>query len=228
MIRILAVIPARGGSKGLPGKNLLPLGGKPLIAWTIEQALASQRITDTVVSTDCEQIATVARKYGAQVPFLRPADLATDVAPTEPVMRHALSYMESGRDRYDAVMLLQPTSPVRLPGTIDRAVAQFQAADADSLCGVVETHGFFWQKDPVRATYDPGNRPRRQDIPRHDRRFRENGSLYITKRDVFVERNSRLAGSITLFEMDEREGWEIDSQTDFAVIRALIEEDFTA
>ncbi len=224
MHRILAVIPARGGSKGIPRKNLLPLGGKPLIAWSIEQALASTGVTDTVVSTDCEEIAAVASRYGAQVPFLRPADLATDAAATEPVMQHALAQMEHRAGRYDAIMLLQPTSPIRLPTTIDKAVAQFLASGADSLCGVVESHAFFWQKDPVRASYDPANRPRRQDIPPQARRYRETGSLYITQRDIFVERNNRLAGSITLFEMDEREGWEIDSHTDLAVLRALIEE----
>ncbi len=223
MSRILAVIPARGGAKGVPGKNLRPLAGTPLIVWSIEQALATRGVTDTVVSTDDEAIADVARAAGARVPFLRPAELATDVAPTEPTMRHALEEMEQSEGAYDAVMLLQPTSPLRHAGTLDRAIAQFAASGADSLLGVVESHAFFWQDgDPPRASYDYRNRPRRQDIAEADRRYRETGSLYITRRDAFMAENNRLAGTVTLFRMDESEGWEIDSLTDFAVLEALM------
>ena len=227
-MRVLAIIPARGGSKGVPGKNLRPLAGKPLITWSIEQALAAERVADTVVSTDDPHIADVARSAGARVPFLRPAELATDTAPTEPVMRHALEMMESREGSYDAVLLLQPTSPLRLRGTIDRAIDEFQASGADSLLGVVESHAFFWQRDPVRAMYDYRNRPRRQDIAPADRRFRETGSLYLTRRDDFLAENNRLAGRVALFEMNDCEGWEIDTIADFAVLDALIREELAA
>jgi CMP-N,N'-diacetyllegionaminic acid synthase len=225
MSRILAIIPARAGSKGVPGKNLRPLAGKPLILWTIEQALAAKRLSDVVVSTDSEEIAAFARAAGALAPFLRPPELATDEAATEPAMRHALGQMEQRGDPYDAVMLLQPTSPLRLPGTIDRAIEAFNTSGADSLLGVVANHAFFWQTDPIRASYDPANRPRRQDIAPSDRRYRETGSIYLTRRDAFLEDGNRLAGNIALFEMDEREGWEVDTLTDFAVLETLMHEE---
>jgi N-acylneuraminate cytidylyltransferase len=221
-MRVLAIIPARGGSKGVPGKNLRALGGLPLIAWSIRSALAAEAVTDTVVSTDSNEIADVAREHGAQVPFLRPAELATDKAPTEPAMHDALERMEAREGRYDAVLLLQPTSPLRKSGTIDRALAQFRAEGADSLVGVVESHAFFWRKSPqVKACYDYANRPRRQDIAPADRRFRETGSIYVTARETFLSGGNRLGGRIALFEMAEEEGWEIDSLADFAVIEAL-------
>lgn len=223
-MRILAIIPARGGSKGVPGKNLRPVGGKPLLVHSVEQALAARGVTDTVVSTDDSGIAQVAIDAGAAAPFLRPQELATDEAATEPVMRHALLEMERHTGRtYDAVLLLQPTSPLRLAGTIDRAVAVFQQSGADSLCSVVASHAFFWQDgEPPRASYDPANRPRRQDIAPADRRWRETGSIYLTRRDPFLAETNRLAGRIVLFPTDEREGWEIDSLADFAVLDALM------
>ena len=225
--QVLAIIPARGGSKGLPGKNLLEISGKPLIVWSIEQALKCAKITDTVVSTDSEQIAEVARAAGALVPFIRPDSLAADDTPTEPVMRHALDHMEGIGRNYDAVMLLQPTSPLRLHGTLDKAAAQFEKEICESLCGVVESHAFFWSKNPVEANYDPANRPRRQDLSEQARRYRETGSVYITSRDAFATYENRLAGTVTLFEMEQCEGLEIDSRTDFLMVEALMKE-FTA
>lgn len=219
---LLAIIPARGGSKGIPGKNLRPIAGKPLIAWSIEQALAAKSVTDVVVTTDAEDIAEVARQFGASVPFLRPVGLATDTAPTEPAMLHALVEMEKRKGRFDQLLLLQPTSPLRLPGTIDNAVAAFFAAKADSLLGVVESHAFFWQDNPVRSDYDVYNRPRRQDIAEKDRKFRETGALYITDRDCFVQTGNRLCGNVALFKMQESESWEIDSLADFHIVETLM------
>lgn len=219
---LLAIIPARGGSKGLPGKNLRPIAGKPLIAWSIEQALVAKCVTDVVVTTDADDIVAVARQCGATVPGLRPADLATDTAPTEPAMLHALAAMEALNGQYDQVLLLQPTSPLRLPGTIDAAVTAFHVLKAESMLGVVESHAFFWQDDPVRADYDFHNRPRRQDIPPADIRYRETGSLYVTDRDLLVNTRNRLGGNVVLFKMQECEGWEIDTVADFQKVEALM------
>src|SRR4051794_14646197 len=121
----LVVIPARGGSKGIPGKNLRNLGGKPLVAWSIEQALAASAPLRVVISTDSEEIASVARDYGAEVPYLRPAELATDESPTEPTLLHALENTPDAAD-IAAVMLLQPTSPLRRSGSIDLALELFE------------------------------------------------------------------------------------------------------
>ncbi|MHA7820555.1 MAG: acylneuraminate cytidylyltransferase family protein [Erythrobacter sp.] len=223
-MRVLAIIPARGGSKGLPGKNLRPLAGKPLIVWSIEHALSTTAITDTLVSTDCPQIAEVARAAGAEVPFLRPAELATDTAPTEPAMLHALAVLEEARPTYDVVALLQPTSPLRRPDMTDRALAQMQSECADSLLSVTQSHAFFWRNDPPRACYDYLNRPRRQDIPPADRRYRETGSLYLTRRNLLVQERNRLGGKISLFETSEDEGFEVDSLTDFRLFETLMAE----
>lgn len=227
-MRVLAIIPARGGSRGVPGKNLRLLAGKPLITWSIMHALGTRGITDTVVSTDCPQIAEIARGAGALVPFLRPAPLASDTAATEPAMLHALVEMERIHPRYDVVALLQPTSPLRAPDMTERALAQMAAQDADSLLSVTESHAFFWRQHPVRALYDHENRPRRQDIAPPDRSWRETGSLYLTRRDVLVERRNRLGGHIALFETPEEESFEIDSLTDFHLLESLMKEPVAA
>lgn len=223
-MRVLAIIPARGGSKGLPGKNLRMLAGEPLITWSIRHALGSACVTDTLVSTDCPEIAEAARQAGALTPFLRPANLATDSAATEPVMLHALAAMEEAGMRYDCVALLQPTSPLRSPDMTDRALARLQAEGADSLLSVTQSHAFFWQDAPVRASYDYRNRPRRQDIAPAARRYRETGSLYLTNRDVLVRERNRLGGKITLFETPEEESFEVDSLADFRLLETLMNE----
>jgi N-acylneuraminate cytidylyltransferase len=224
MSRSLAIIPARGGSKGIPGKNLRELAGKPLIAWSILAARAAERVDQVVVSTDDAAIAETARAYGADVPFVRPADLATDAAPTEPVMAHALDWYEAAGERFDTVVLLQPTSPLRRAGTIDAALTRFEAEGADSLLGVVESHHFFWRRGTdgeARALYDYRNRPRRQDIATADRNYRETGSLYISRTDAFRVSGNRLSGKIVMFEMAEEESWELDSEADFHILEAL-------
>jgi len=217
-VSILCVIPARGGSKGVPRKNLRPVAGRPLIEWTIGQALASRHDLDVVVSTDDDEIADVARRAGAQVPFRRPAHLAADTTATEPVVRHAIDEMSARGRRPDAVLLLQATSPIRLPGTIDRAVDEFLASDADSMVGVVPQAPFlWWAGDPPRADYDVEHRPRRQDLTADTLRYRETGSLYLTRTGVYETRDNRLGGRVVLFVMDEVEGIDIDSEVDLTV-----------
>lgn len=223
-MRTLAIIPARGGSRGVPGKNVRLLAGKPLIAWTIEQALAAHGIDTVVVSTDDEEIARVSTEHGAQVPFVRPAALATDTAPTEPVMTHALDWYGERGQSFDAVMLLQPTSPLRFEQTIDAAIDQFRVERADSLVGAVENHHFFWRRNPdVAALYDYAHRPRRQDLTAESRWYRETGSIYLSTTEAFRRSGNRLSRSISLFLMAEEEGWEIDSEADFAILSALFE-----
>lgn len=223
----LALIPARGGSKGIPGKNLKLLAGKPLIAWTIEAAKASKKISLVVVTTDCPEIAKVSRCYGAEVPFLRPPELATDEAPTEPALIHAVNFFKAEEVEPDAIVLLQPTSPLRFPGTIDDAIQKFETSKADSLLGVVKSHSFHWKlpngddKKPI-ADYDFVNRPRRQDIRPEDIPYRETGSIYITKTGVLLSTGNRLAGNISLFIMRQLEGYEIDTPVDFTVLESLL------
>lgn len=224
MTSICALIPARGGSKGLPGKNIKPFCGKPLVAWSIEQALAAPEIGRVVVSTDAPAIAAVARQYGAEVPFMRPPELADDGATTESAMLHALDQLEAAGHLPNALMLLQPTSPVRRAGTLSRAAAEFEATRADSLVGVCEQHAFFWRNpEAPEASYDFHNRPRRQDIAPQDRHYVENGSVYMTRTSLLREHENRLCGRIHLFQMDRVEAQEIDDATDFAIVEVLME-----
>lgn len=225
---ILCVIPARGGSKGIPRKNLLPVGGKPLIAWTIEQALAAKPESEVLVcvSTEDDEIAQVAAEHGAHV-IRRPEELARDATATEPVILHAMDVAEAEGHKLEGVMLLQATSPVRLPGTIDRAVAQFRDSGCDSLVGVIPESPFFWHLpehdgEQPRADYDWTNRPRRQDLSPRDQVFFENGSLYLTSPDVYRECSNRIGGKISLFVLDELEGVDIDTEADVAAAQRML------
>ena len=212
----------------MPGKNLQPLAGKALIVWSIEQALAARDVIDRViVSTDSEEIAKVAIDSGAEVPSLRPSHLAGDEMPTEPVLLHVVEELAQQGECPDAVMLLQPTSPLRLPGSIERAIAEFQVRDADSLISMVETHAFFWSfpnglHAPPVAAYDFRNRPRRQEILPADKKYKENGSIYMTRTNLLCREKNRLGGVIAGFIMDEAEGIEIDSLADFSIIESLL------
>jgi CMP-N,N'-diacetyllegionaminic acid synthase len=224
---ITAIIPARGGSQGLPGKNIRLIGGRPLISWSIQQALDTAGVDSVVVSTDSPEIACIAEADGAYVPGLRPSKLAEDSTPTEPVLRHIVDILDAEGERPDAIVLLQPTSPIRLPGSIGRALNLFNSTNADSLVSMVETHDFFWRlpegenQSPV-AEYDFRNRPRRQDMSQSDRRYKENGSIYIARTEILYSENNRLGGEIMGFVMDGVEGYEIDTVTDFTIVEALM------
>ena len=225
----LVVIPARGGSKGIPRKNLLTVGGKPLIAWTIAQALEAQEGGAEVivaVSTEDAEIAEVAAAHGARV-IERPAELATDTAPTEPTVLHAMDVVEAEGTGLDAVVLLQATSPVRRPHTIRRALAQFRASGADSLVGVVGESPFFWRLpsapgESAQAAYDVTARPRRQELRPEQLHYFENGSLYVTAPSIYRDHGNRIGGRVGLFVLDEVEGVDIDTLADVAAAESML------
>ena len=221
----LGFIPARGGSKGIYKKNLIDINGKPLIAWTIEQALASSYIDRLIVSTDCAEIAAVAENYGAEIPFLRPAELSTDEASTEAAMLHACDTLNLCENGFENITLLQCTSPVRFPRSIDNAYQKFSKNGYCSLLSVVETHKFSWfnLKEPV-AGYDFRHRPRRQDIPDSEITYIETGSIYITNLKKFMKYQNRLCGKIGMYETHYWENFEIDDLRDVVICEALIRE----
>lgn len=210
---VIAIIPARGGSKGIPRKNILPLAGKPLMAHSIEAALNSTLVDRTIVSTDDEEIAAVARECGAEV-VMRPAELATDGCMTEHCLIHAVEEIERDGSPVDLVVLMQPTSPFRPPTLVDDCIRKLRDEGADSLLTAYATHHFFWTRteNGLDATYVPEKRPMRQDM---DPRFMENGNVYITQRDLLMRETSRLGGKIELYEMEQEDSLEIDSPFDF-------------
>lgn len=223
MAKYLCIIPARGGSKGVPRKNLRNFGGRPLITWSILHARAAAHLDRIVVTTDSEEIGDVARRAGAEVPFLRPVVLASDTATTESAMLHAVEALAERGYEPDAVVLLQATSPLRRAGRIDMAIQQFEDEGLDSLISVVPTHHFYWrQTNTPKALYDYEYRPRRQDIQESDRLWQENGSIYITRTDLLRQEKNRLCGRIGMMEMHEDEGLEIDSLLDFAQAETVL------
>lgn len=182
--RILALVPARGGSKGIKRKNITTLGGRPLIEYTIEAALSSKYIDAVIVSTDNQEIASVARGMGAQVPFVRPANLATDEARTIDVVLHAVEYLESKKDEYETLVLLQPTQPLRTAFDIDEALEFHFVHGERSLVSVspVDDHPLLIRtidaaSNAVRLI-DASSTCRRQDMPEF---YKVNGCLYINK-----------------------------------------------
>ncbi|MGD8215854.1 cytidylyltransferase domain-containing protein [Aestuariimicrobium sp. Y1814] len=220
----VAIIPARGGSKGIPRKNLQPLNGKPLIVWTIEQALAVADL-QVFVSTEDDEIAEVSDRAGASV-IHRPTDLAQDSTATEPVVLHALDDIARSRGADpDVTMLLQATSPIRHAGTLQRALDQLHAEQVDSLVGVVPCPPFLWSLDATGGAvphWDWQHRRRRQDMAPEQRRYRETGSVYVTRTTIYRQTQNRMGGRIGLFEMDEDEGVDIDTLHDLSVADAIL------
>jgi len=186
-MKILAIIPARGGSKGVPGKNIKLLGRKPLVAYSIHAAHQAQYLSKTILSSEDSEIISVAQSLGLEAPFVRPLELATDIASSIVVVQHAVEYFENKGDFFDAVCLLQPTAPFREKGFIDQAIQKFIQEEADALVSVLPVpHEFnpHWVFEPSDngllqiATGEKEIIKRRQDLPKA---YFRDGSIYITK-----------------------------------------------
>lgn len=218
---VTTIIPARGGSKGIPGKNVRPLNGKPLITHSIEAALSADLVDRVYVTTDDSQIAQVACDYGADI-IHRPADLASDTASSESALLHALQEILQKENQPELIVFLQCTSPLRTGTDIDRAIKQLRNEKADSLLSVSPSHRFLWHVIDGKSesiNYDYCNRPRRQDM---NPQYVENGSIYIFKPWVLNKLGNRLGGKISLYIMREDQNWEIDSSQDFEYIEFLM------
>lgn len=212
---VLAIIPARGGSKRVPRKNLLPWRGKPLIVHSIEHARAAALVERVVVSTDDPEIKAVAVAHGAEV-VDRPPELATDAATSESALLHVLAELDD-REGYrpDLVVFLQCTSPSRRAGDIDGAVRALVDQGGDSLLSACKFERYLWRVANGRAepiNYDYRRRWRDQDFPAQ---YMENGSIYVFRRDLFVQTHNRLGGRIVIYEMPHEHSFQIDHPGDF-------------
>lgn len=223
----LAIITARGNSKGVPLKNIKPLNGIPLINYTIKAALSSTCINDLLVSTDHQGIAEISREAGAKVPFMRPAKLATDDAKSIDVVVHAIDYYEKERGcRVEHVILLQPTSPLRTAEDIDKAWHTYLELEADSLQSVVETtdHPYYLRdiKDGFLMKIDKNdNREnlRRQDL---EKVYRVNGAIYIANRELVMSQKTLTGEMNAAFIMDKTRSIDIDDILDFKLAELVL------
>jgi CMP-N-acetylneuraminic acid synthetase len=225
--KTLAVITARGGSKGIPQKNVKVLLGKPLIAYSIQAALQSRTLTKIIVSTDDETIAHVSEQYGAEVPFLRPKHLASDNATSLSVLQHAVRYLEEKECFLaDIIVCLQPTSPLRSAEDIDQAVTLCSSSGADSVVSLcqVEYHPYWMKKVVAGSVYpfmeiDDEKYHRRQDLPPV---YQLNGAIYVTRRKVLLE-EERLLGKHTLpYIMPQERSIDIDTPIDFKIAELIL------
>ena len=229
--RFLAVIPARGGSKSIERKNIADLGGKPLIAYTIESAFGSALLSDCVVSTDSDEIASVAKASGACIPFIRPDDLATDSADSLGVVLHALEFMENkNQTKYDAVVMLQPTTPFRKASWIDDALKQLAESELDSVVSVVHVganHPYrMYSLDEheelvsfVQGVEDP-MMPRQKLPPVYIR----SGDIYATRRNCLLEQRSLIGRRSGGLVIDPKYAVNIDEAMDLEVARLKLRE----
>lgn len=228
---ILCTICARGGSKGVPNKNIRELSGKPLIAHTIEQAVSTKFIDRVVVSTDAEKIANIARQYGAEVPFLRPQSLATDDAPKLPVIQHAVRYyIENLNFKPDYVIDLDPTSPLRISDDIEKCLNLIMN---DFNCDSVIT-GYRSNKNPYfnMVEIDPkgfaylSKKTEKQVIRRQDAPivYAMNASIYVWKTEVLLNQTRIVSGKMKLIEMPKERSIDIDTGIDFKLVELIMRE----
>jgi CMP-N,N'-diacetyllegionaminic acid synthase len=222
---VFGVIPARGGSKGLPGKNLRVLGKLSLIGHAVASSRESARLTRFIVSTDSSELADEARRHGAEVPFQRPAELASDQAGMVPVLQHAVRWLESTGARPDLVVTLQPTSPFRTGDDIDRTIAKVIDTGADSAQTVTEAgyHPFFMKTlegDRTVALFADGHKyVRRQDAPAV---YQPSGAVYVTRRDVLMNEGRVLGADNRGIVQGFEAAVNIDTEWDFLLAELIL------
>ena len=229
---VLAIIPARGGSKGLPSKNIRKMCGKPLIAWTIEKAKKSQYLDMILVTTDSPAIASISKKFGAYVPFLRPAELATDQASTYDAIRHALRYLKENEGaEFDYIVLLEPTSPLREDDDIDRMLEQIISGeqDFDSIISVGEVSE---HPSIMKRLVGPRLEPfcgelvqttRRQD---NEPAYFPYGVAYIAKAKALLAENTFYTARCTYFSIKRYQNYEIDDVYDFLCTESIMKQEW--
>lgn len=226
-MRVLGLINARGGSKGIPGKNWKPLAGRPLISYSVETGLKSSRISRLVVSTDHDEIAAIAKREGADVPFIRPPHLAGDEVLQIDVVRHAIEFLSEGGEDFDAICILQPTCPLRSVEDVDGALALLERAQADSVITVTDVGGYHpatyyrtganGQLEPLMATDNAG--VLRQGF---QQMWWRNGAVYAMLSRVVRERRSLYGDRIFGYPMARERSINIDEPLDWVIAEALL------
>ncbi len=226
--RILAVVPARSGSKGLPKKNIRRLGDKPLIAWSIEAGRQSRYIDSITVSTDSQEIADIAKQWGGEVPFIRPAELATDTAKGIDAILHAICWHRDNGEPFDLVLVLQPTSPLRTADHIDRAIELLFDKNAGAIVSVcpVDHHPWWCNSLPEDGKMKDFLRPEiintnRQELPPF---YRLNGAVYVADITFLEETRSFMSDETFAYVMSAESSIDIDSVFDFKLAELLLSE----
>jgi len=225
-MRVLGLICARGGSKGIPGKNLVSLAGQPLITYSLEAAHESKLLDRVVLSTDDEEIASLGRKSGAEVPFLRPEELASDTALLSDVVDHAIKWLANNQDyRPDAILLLQPTSPLRRACHIDESIHLFDTENADTVISLSPPQEHPWDM----VFFDDGKMKFALDKSieltnrQSYRQFKYiNGAIYITRSDLFAQNQNFFSGKIVPYHMDTIDSIDVDSEADMMIADCLL------
>jgi CMP-N-acetylneuraminic acid synthetase len=225
--KVLGLVTARGGSKGLPGKNLMKIGGMSLVCRAVRAGLESRYIDDVVISTDDEAIASEAAKCGCEVPFMRPAELASDSAKSIDVIRHALTELGSAGREYGVFVLLQPTTPFRTAAHVDGCLEMLAETDADSVVSVTEAeHHPMWMntlpadmsmKDFIRPEAENKNR---QELPTY---YRINGGVYAVCTEMMLRTNRLYSQKSYAYLMDAESSVDIDTPLDFALAEIIAE-----
>lgn len=226
-IRLLAVIPARGGSKRLVGKNVLELSGKPLIAWTIQAALNSKFIDRVVVSTDDIKIANISKQYGADIPFIRPDFLSTDTATSMDTLLHTVNILNDLGDCYDYLILLQPTSPLRTEEHIEAAIDLLIEKNANSIVSVCEVdHPSEWINTiPSDLSMDNfiNNEQRSKRSQDFQKEYRINGAIYLSKISVLIDKLTFFTKDSYAYIMDKESSIDIDDEYDYRLCEFYME-----
>ncbi len=228
MIRVLGIVTARGGSKGVPRKNIVQLLGKPLLAYTAEAAQTAKRLDRVILSTEDEEIAAIGRELGLEVPFMRPPELACDDTPHVPVLQDVVRRIEEEGDYFGAIFTLQPTNPLRLSSDIDGAIELLESTGADSVISFTDVG----ERQPARMKYiDDEGRVRdpefaeafegqpRQQLPKV---YLREGSVYLTRRDVLMEQDSLKGVDCRAWIIPEERAWGVDTSFDLFIIEQLL------
>ncbi|MGH9852675.1 MAG: cytidylyltransferase domain-containing protein [Blastocatellia bacterium] len=227
-MRILGLIPARGGSKGVRRKNIKLLCGKPLLYYTAKAALASQKLDRVILSTEDKEIAQVGRECGLEAPFFRPIELAQDDTPTLPVAQHAVRWMEENNERFDALCLIQPTSPLRSAEDIDACVELLELTNADAVATILPVpaeynpHWVYFRDENSflrLSTGEAAPTPRRQELPAA---YHREGSVYVVRRDVLMVDDSFYGARFVGYEIPSERSVNIDGPEDWERAEKLL------